>query len=136
MEEQIAIGLQHIADKYGQENGMPRMQRLEIETQLVGAVVRPGDKLVICLNRRISCAEADDYEKYVSEKLPGVSVVFVTESSGMAVYREDKGSIYHPDNPHHHLLKPKGGTVAPADGDSIPVVLERGCQINGLEPDA
>lgn len=87
----------------------PGRHTLEIETQLVGTVVRPGDKLIIAVRHRLSMAEADDATKFFESHLPGVDVVFVDDVAGLAVYREDKGSIHHPDNPHHHLLDVAAG---------------------------
>lgn len=110
-------------------------KQIEIEAQLVGTVVRPGDKLVICISRRLSQQEAHEYEEYIRERLPGVSVIFVTESSGLAVYREDVNDINHPDNPYYGLMLERKDKLrqfraaqdkCPACGSSGEA--QRGCQ--------
>jgi hypothetical protein len=83
---------------------MSEKYNLEIETKMVGTVVRPGDVLILCMSRRMSMQECEDAEKYISSRLPGVTVLFINQCDGMAVYREDVSDINHPDNPYYGLM--------------------------------
>jgi hypothetical protein len=115
---------------------MAYMQKqIEIETRLVGTVVRPGDKLVICISKRLDQKEAHEFEEYISERLPGVGVIFITESSGMAVYREDIDDVNHPDNPYYGLILERKEKLRQfrANQDKCPACgssgeAQRGCQ--------
>lgn len=64
---------------------------VEIEAQYTGLVVRPGDKLVVSIARRMSMKEEHDAREVISSKLPGVELVIITEATGMVVYRDEEG---------------------------------------------
>lgn len=68
---------------------IPSEQVVKIRAELGNAViVRPGDKLVIATPQRLSAQQAHDMMDYLAERLPGVGGVFVSECTGLAVYRE------------------------------------------------
>lgn len=64
---------------------------IEVEAQYTGLVVRPGDKLVVCISRRMSMAEEHDARQVIQQRLPGVEITFITEATGMAIYRDEEG---------------------------------------------
>lgn len=54
-----------------------------------GIVIRPGDKLVLGYEKRLSVQEADAIIGHFAAKLPGVEIVLVDQIAHMAVYRPD-----------------------------------------------
>lgn len=66
---------------------------VEIEAQYTGLVVRPGDKLVVTVARRMSMKEEHDAREYIQRSIPGVEIVFITEATGMAVYRDESKAV-------------------------------------------
>ena len=51
-------------------------------------VVRPGDKLVVCVSRPLTSMDADIIKQRVAQTLPGVEAVVIM-CDGLAVYRPD-----------------------------------------------
>jgi len=64
----------------------PRQIDLEVNTSW--ATVRPGDTLVIAVDKKFSDAEADDMKMRLQELLPRVMVIIVPANQ-LAVYRPE-----------------------------------------------
>jgi len=67
---------------------MAAMGTVEIDAHVSVGIVRPGDKLVIAVNRRITAAEADALRKRLEARLPGIEVVPV-EAVALMAFRPD-----------------------------------------------
>jgi hypothetical protein len=66
-------------------------QVVHIRAELDNAVVvRPGDKLVLGYEKRLSVQEADAITGHFAARLPGVEIVLVDQIAHMAVYRSDE----------------------------------------------
>ncbi len=59
---------------------------MEIDIHANIGLVRPGDKLVVAVGRRMSQAEVAEGTERLEAQLPGVEIVF-TEGESLAVYR-------------------------------------------------
>jgi hypothetical protein len=55
------------------------------------ALVRPGDTLVVAVNRRLTMEDANAYTDALRERLPGVEIV-VVDACQLAVYRPGDAS--------------------------------------------
>ena len=106
----------------------PRSSRhtLEIETQITGTVIRPGDKIVVAFSRRLDTASRQEVIEEIESRLPGVSGVILDDVAALAVYREDKNSIHHPGNRHHHLLHetPRFANGGLVSSDAVPTDVD------------
>ena len=83
---------------------------IEIETQLIGTVIRPGDRIIIAFRRRLNMQEKQEVIEEIEHRLPGVGGVVLDEVAGLAVYREDKDSIHYPGR---HATCPNCGSEGP-----------------------
>lgn len=61
--------------------------RLELDN---GILVRPGDTLVVGVNRALSQHEAHVLTERLAEKLPDVPVVIIDQCTGLAVHQPDE----------------------------------------------
>lgn len=83
----------------------PKTIKLNVEANILGTVIEPGDRLVVAFRRRLTDKDANDVLQIIQEQLPGVTGVILDDVSAIAVYHDDKTNIHHPDNPYHHLLE-------------------------------
>ncbi len=59
-----------------------------------GAVVRPGDTLVVGLHTNtMTPAQYDLMRRRLEDALPGVKVVFITQVQTMTIYRPDQEDL-------------------------------------------
>lgn len=68
--------------------GMAITNKIEIETVLNWATVRPGDKLLIAVKDNLNMQEAEDIRTHLEGLLPGVKVIALPARQ-MMVYRPD-----------------------------------------------
>lgn len=61
------------------------------DLSLNGAVVRPGDTLIVCLPRDTSMDGGERVKKALAEMMPGVHVVVVSGVEHLAAYRPGGG---------------------------------------------
>lgn len=59
---------------------------------LPGVVVRPGDKLIVCLERDLPDAELKRFADSIRQHLEGVEPCFLTGVTQLAVFRPDSGT--------------------------------------------
>jgi len=67
---------------------MAAIRTVEIDAHVSVGIVRPGDKLVIAVNRRLSPSEVGALQYHYEKRLPGVEVVAV-EAAALMAYRPD-----------------------------------------------
>lgn len=56
-------------------------------------VLRPGDRLVVRIDRPVSMAEADEMRAHADQYLPGVSVLFVSAAQAPVVERDPAAEV-------------------------------------------
>lgn len=67
---------------------MAAIGTVEIDAHVSAGIVRPGDRLVIAVNRHLTLAEAATLRERLEARLPGVEVVPV-EAAALMAYRPD-----------------------------------------------
>jgi hypothetical protein len=67
---------------------MAAIRTAEIDAHVSVGIVRPGDRLVIAVNRRLTAAGAAALRERLGARLPGVEVVPV-EAAALMAYRPD-----------------------------------------------
>ena len=67
----------------------PKEIELEVHATASWSIVRPGDTLLVAVNKEFSMQEAEDIKIRLQELLPGVMVLRV-QASQLMVYRPDK----------------------------------------------
>jgi hypothetical protein len=101
MDHEIDARGVHVHHRQFREHGVAgsiSRHTLEVSAEYTGLVVRPGDKLVVAISRRLNMQEADDIDKFFAAKLPGVEVVPIDNCVGLAVYRDERLRWQGPGN--------------------------------------